>query len=146
MKLQDVFSVLTADEVLVASKGDLFTAEYQDSADNFVVVYDKQMLDDHHTYEMKRVYRVRPDGDLDEVPITKMITEIIPKIESSFDGRKFLESVLKSSGPHTVEQLHKLVNKHPEVASRGRAKAGCYMLDFENPEPGKDSISLYLRV
>ena len=143
MKLADVYNVLAADEYMIAAKSLGFMSDKDD--DNYVVVYDKGDFSEHGMHVMKRVYRILPDGDLEEVPIRKMIDEVKAALRSKVNVDDLLEQVLTTSGPHPVIRAHEILSKHPEVAEKIQPRKGCLYLEVPNPEPGEPSEAIYLR-
>lgn len=143
MKVSDIFSVLSADEYMIASKTLAPFANNND--DNYVVIYEKGDYQDHGMHVMKRVYRVLPDGDLEEVPIRKMIDEVKTALRSKVNVDDLLEQVLTTSGPHPVIRAHEILSKHPEVADKIQPRKGCLYLNIPNPKPGEADEQIYLR-
>lgn len=143
MKLSDIFSVLTADEYMIASKGVALPGDTDD--DNYVVVYAKDDFTEHGMHSIKRVYEVLPDGDLKEIPFRKMVDEVKAAIAPKVSVEELLEQVLTTSGPTPVIRVHEIISKHPEVVKDIKPKKGCLYLEIPNPGPGKQPEHLYVR-
>lgn len=146
MKLSDVFNVLEANEYLVAGSGFAHPGEeYTDMGENYVVVYDRNDVTDHGMHTMKRVYKVIPDGDLEEIDIRKMVEDVKKAIKSKVNVDDLLEQVLTTGGPTSLIRTHGIISKYPEVVEKIEPRKGCLFLDIPNPEPGEHNESIYLR-
>lgn len=143
-KLENVFSALSATEYMICSKGVAIQGEPEDS--NYVVIYDREQNEEHGMHYMKRVYRILPDNDLEEVNIDKMICEVKDAIRNKVDTEELLEQMLRTGGPHSLVRAHTIISKYPEVKEQIRTRRGCLFLDIPDPTPGKEGAKLYLRM
>jgi hypothetical protein len=143
MNLSDVFNVLASDEYMIAGR-DMSPLRTKDD-DNYVVVYAKDDYMEHGMHTMKRVYRVLPGGDLEEVPIRQMINDVKSALKSKVNVDDLLEQVLTTSGPHPVIRAHEILSKYPGVVDQITSRKGCLFLEIPNPSPGEPSEDIYLR-
>lgn len=144
VKLSEVFSAMTAGEYMICSKQVAFQGEPEDV--NYVVVYDKDANEEHGMHVMKRVYRILPNDELEELPVEKMIREVKEAVKDRVSVDELLDQVLHTGGPHSLVKAHSIIKKHPEVKERIQTRRGCLYLDIPNPEPGEQGASLYLRM
>jgi hypothetical protein len=146
MKLTDVYNILAADEYLVAGSGPAFPEEcWSPGKDSFVIVYDKNDITEHGMHTMKRVYRIMPGGDLEEVPIRLMIDQVKAALKSKVNVDDLLEQVLSTGGPTALIKTHEIISKYPEVIEKIEPRKGCLFLEIPNPNPGETSEQIYLR-
>ena len=144
VQLSEVFSVMTANEYMICSKGVAIQGEPEDM--DYVVVYDKDANEEHGMHSMKRVYRILPGGELEELPLEKMINDVKEAVKTKVDVNELLDQVLRTGGPHTLVRAYGIVSKYPEVKKCVTTRRGCLYLDIPNPHPGEESARLFLRM
>lgn len=143
-KLQEIFSVMSSDEYMICAKGVAIQGEPEDA--DYVVVYDKSANEDHGMHVMKRVYKILPEDELEEVPIEKMIMEVKKAVKEKIDVDELLDQVLRTGGPHSLIRTYQIISKHPEVTENIQSRKGCFYLDIPNPNPGEENAKLYIRL
>ena len=141
LKLSDVFSTMSADEYMISTRPG-FCLEDAD----YVVIYDKKPCEEHGMNIMKRAYKVLPDGLLEEIPIQMMMSAVRDAIRDKVSVDEILEQALLNGGPHTLIRTYEILKKHPEVKEQITTRKGCLFLDIPNPDPGKPSEAIYLRM
>jgi hypothetical protein len=141
VKLDEVFSTVSADEYMIGSRPSFFTERDED----FIVIYDRKMCEEHGMNIMKRAYKILPGGDLEEIPVEKMLKEVKSALKDRVDVEEILDQALRSGGPHTLMRTYDILQKHPEVKKQIVSKPGCLFLNIPNPEPGEHDEAIYLR-
>ena len=106
---------------------------------------DEEAAKEHGIARTARVFQVVDEDTLKELPINKMIKEIIAALADHIDVREFLGEVLRQNTPvEDIIRAHKVISKHPEAAKAATPRMGCFYLDLPDPSPGQEKVSIYL--
>jgi hypothetical protein len=134
MKLSDIPDLVEANEYLVYDK------EFK-----LAVTFDRQQNADHGETAIRRIFRVKDNGDVEELPVEQMIDKLAGSLVHTIDVRALLKKIIGEMPPGKMIKAHELITKDPDIAKRAKALPGCMFIRIEDPAPGEDPIDIGVR-